>query len=657
MNDEKLEFTGEVFEKFLRTLFPDIGGCFVEFRCLHQEYPPQIGFLSIDDVMKRWQGFGHSAKERNVYFGVCPRSQKDGSKASIKLVWVLWVDLDAKDFKGGKREVLDRVKSFPFPPTIVVDSGNGFHVYWRLKESMPINTNEDRIRIESVLKALARGLNGDLACAEIARILRLPGTLNRKNTPPAPVFIVELEPSRQYSLNDFECLLIKPEASVEKKVNPPGWIAEALLGLKQGNRHETFLKVTGRLNHDKWSQDDIIALLAPHAEGVHYSVEQLHKEVADICRRYPNGNSFLVATNNKGETETKSRPFEVMTVAQFLGAGSDQIDWCIEGILPSEGVGILAAPAGYGKSWMTLDLALECCLGGNWLGKFPAKKVKVLYFDEESSPPLLRKRLNKLLIGKGVTKETLDIELVVGQGLCFSDQFSVLQLRELMIKHQPGLVIVDSLIRVHKAEENSAKEMANVFGVIKSIIREFKCAFLFCDHQRKPGPFSGGMDLLLRGSTEKAAFVDTLLSLRKKEKLLVVEHSKSRFAEAVSSFLVVIEDPTETSTKVSYSGEADVQVQEERMKMVMDFLSATLKGKDWVSRAEIVAKSKDLTLSEKTVDETLKHCADRGLIQREDRKGEGRGGKKAFYKWCNVISSPSPTPEVETEIDTDSIFD
>ena len=60
-------------------------------------------------------------------------------------------------------------------PTIVVDSGNGYHVYFELKELLEakyIKRLEDKI---------VDKLNGDPQTKDLARILRLPGTINPRN--------------------------------------------------------------------------------------------------------------------------------------------------------------------------------------------------------------------------------------------------------------------------------------------------------------------------------------------------------------------------------------------------------------------------------------------------------------------------------------------
>jgi|GEM_PF-5809247 len=345
-------------------------------------------------------------------------------------------------------------------------------------------------------------------------------------------------------------------------------------------------------------------------------------------------NSFQFPPIHREKTETNSKLPETVVLADFLSQEDAKISWVVRHILPAGGVGILAGPAGYGKSWMLLDLAVECARGGRWLGRFSTTSGRILYLDEESTPTLLRHRLRKLLNAKSLQGTKLDVYFGVGQGICLNDQASAEGLRQVLQALQPALVIVDSLIRVHRAEENSASEMSRVFAVVKALTRDFGCTFLFSDHQRKPGSYGTSQDLLLRGSSDKVAFVDTLLSLRRKDGALIVEHSKSRFAEPVSSFVVRIEDTAPGATSVACMGDAEALKKAARQEEASAFLEEAVPPDQWTARKDLVSQAKEIGISAKVLDETLKALEEDGRIVREDRKPEkGPGRKTAFYRW------------------------
>ncbi len=630
--------------KFIEALFPDLGDGYIETRKIGAGQKTVCNFhKTFDDLLQLIQPSPQQQNGYNIYFGVCPRADRVGTKQAVKNVLCLWADLDAKDFDGGKRQILKSLDSFPVPPMAVVDSGNGYHAYWRLKEPEAINGPKDVVRVEVYLKGIARTLGGDRSAAELARVLRLPGTLNLKDPQkPKPVTIVRLDGNRECNLTDFDDWIDLPHEGTtanNNAVSPdnrPGWIAQALGNLHEGNRNHTFAKVIGRLNRDGWSPDDIFGLLIPHARESGFPEDELRQEVEGISRRYPSTTPFPVSPIYMEKSETETAAFKTIRLEELMAMPHKDITWIIDNILPESGVGILAGPAGYGKSWMLLDLAVECVLGGKWLGQFPTATGVVLYVDEESTEALLQHRLRKLLCAKGKNHQGMDLHFAIGQGLHIDNPQSINRLREKIEEVIPRLVIIDSLVRVHRRDENSAMDMANMFGVIKELVREYNCSFMFADHHRKQGLMHTGPDQMLRGSTEKAAFVDTLLSLRRKDDLIVVDHAKSRFAEPVSSFAVRLADPKPDATTVTYAGEADEIKRKEREDQAGEYIKGKLGDGEWHSRKELIEQAKTANVPTKAIDDVLGKLTDENQVEREDRKPpEGRGGKQAFFKWVD----------------------
>jgi hypothetical protein len=89
-----------------------------------------------------------------------------------------------------------------------VDSGGGYQPYHLLAEPV-IVTDENRQHVADVQAAWVRLVGGDPSAKDLARVLRVPGTYNRKSIygPDFPlVSIVEADFERLYTLADFERL-------------------------------------------------------------------------------------------------------------------------------------------------------------------------------------------------------------------------------------------------------------------------------------------------------------------------------------------------------------------------------------------------------------------------------------------------------------------
>lgn len=196
-------------------------------------------------------------EKANLFFGVCPRFGNQHDLAwQIRTVRVLWADIDHCTVE----QAIERCERAELPrPSIVVSSGNGVHLYWLLTEPylvddvgepLPVFTefkdqgegkkkkplkfitdpatnkqtyeflNDDKspnplwptlspkgLHAQKVVAGIGVALGGDHT-HDLARLLRLPATMNRKNerngATPVPCELIDCEPGRRYQFSDFE---------------------------------------------------------------------------------------------------------------------------------------------------------------------------------------------------------------------------------------------------------------------------------------------------------------------------------------------------------------------------------------------------------------------------------------------------------------------
>lgn len=123
------------------------------------------------------QGYG-------IHYGLTAKTQRPprwrrSREADAGWLSVLWADIDLDDSPYPSRwTAFQAIQEFSPCPTAVIDSGGGYQVLWRIE---PVQiTDENRESLRAILRGLALALHGDLACAELSRLFRLPGTLNTK---------------------------------------------------------------------------------------------------------------------------------------------------------------------------------------------------------------------------------------------------------------------------------------------------------------------------------------------------------------------------------------------------------------------------------------------------------------------------------------------
>lgn len=194
-----------------------------------------------------------ASEHGNPFVGVCPRQS---GKGEFELAWqiqtvrCLWADVDGCTVD----EALQRVKEAGLPePTMIVSSGNGAHLYWLLIEPVltgapsigvlkewteikgkrkpikytivddekvwldniatgkPIHANHPKLtdiaqQVQDVLAGIAAAIGGDHTI-DLSRLLRPPGTMNRKNgrngAEPKPCVLVKADSSLRYTFESF----------------------------------------------------------------------------------------------------------------------------------------------------------------------------------------------------------------------------------------------------------------------------------------------------------------------------------------------------------------------------------------------------------------------------------------------------------------------
>jgi len=229
-------------DEFLHELFGAglVSGCQVSLFTV-----PEKRARRFTDIPTALQVAQTLATTQNVYFnvGMIAGSPKGRGKAEdVGALVALWADVDFQspahanhNLPADAADFERLIPELPLPPSVVVDSGNGRHLYWLFRDPWVFADTGDRSRgtvfakgwHEMVCRAASR-LGWSLEnLGDITRVLRLPGTVNRKDPEHTkPVTIVTADWQRRYSLDDFEPFLPiaetspddappSPEASVE----------------------------------------------------------------------------------------------------------------------------------------------------------------------------------------------------------------------------------------------------------------------------------------------------------------------------------------------------------------------------------------------------------------------------------------------------------
>lgn len=347
-------------------------------------------------------------------------------------------------------EVRAELRRLGWSDPLVVDSGNGAHLLYRLDLA---NSDESRDAIRDFLKALAARFDGGRGaigreCHDARRIAKLPGTWARKGPdapdrphrlarllyapecprvvllqqilaateqlcgrttplpPPAPAGGPDGKPSSIWKLRatgDADPERAYARAALEREVGRmamtrPGELNNQLFrsGAALGN-----LVGAGMLAEAEVFEALLSAARAAGCDSPAKDEATLRRGI-DEGQKTPRQRTAAAASSATSTPAAgpgrQPPPPRIWSLTDLLATEFPPPAWAVPGLL-SEGLTILAGKPKLGKSWIALNLALTIAAGGKALGAVKVTPGDVLYLSLEDRVRRVKDRALKVLSG------------------------------------------------------------------------------------------------------------------------------------------------------------------------------------------------------------------------------------------------------------------
>lgn len=313
-------------------------------------------------------------------------------------------------------------------------------------------------------------------------------------------------PEREWKLQEEIADLPEPWYDViphaSTNGNGPLNIADKIAGLSEGNRHQTFLGLAGKLMSAKLDASEVIAALMPLAVEQKFE-QELIALVTDVFQRY----QVIPKT-----------PFHIELVNDFLARPEPVLEWMIEGMWTAHAKGLLVGQPNLGKTWVALEMLISVVSGLPCFDHFIPREVgPALLIEQEGSLTNLNRRFHMLAKGRNLTSASLaNLHHMSFQFPKVPDNEK--EIITLLKQYGIKFVVFDSLVRFHNKDENSSTDMRLVLESFSRINMETGASVLLIHHLAKQsGESKRGIWDRVRGTSDFVAWRDCMLGLEGNE--------------------------------------------------------------------------------------------------------------------------------------------
>ncbi len=215
-----------------------------------------------------------------------------------------------------------------------------------------------------------------------------------------------------------------------------------------------------------------------------------------------------------------SLELKVSTVKEIKS--TPPLSYMIDKWLVASWLYVLSGLPGVCKTLLVMLLCKALTSGNSFLDTYEVNQTgPVLIVDQENPSSLLKDRIEKM----GIDEDLL-IYYVLHQGIRLDSGLfdSLLRVIE---KYKPIFVVLDSLIRFHSGDENSARDMSLVMSKLRQIA-DMGPAVMTIHHAVKNSGRGRNKASLSRGSGDIAGAIDVEYGMTKKDKTIEIQSFKTR---------------------------------------------------------------------------------------------------------------------------------
>lgn len=223
------------------------------------------------------------------------------------------------------------------------------------------------------------------------------------------------------------------------------------------------------------------------------------------------------------EPEQSNTPSLIsLDMGEFLSIAIPERGYLLSPVLPVQGIGIMYAPRGIGKTFAALSVAVAVASGGavfNWRAPMPKR---TLYVDGEMPATSMQSRLSALVSGMSVPPHTLKNMALITPDLqpCPMPDLSTAHGQSLLEPFLKGvdMVVLDNIATLCRTGKENESQSWQTMQAWLLELRRRGMAVLLIHHAGKSGD--------QRGTSAREDIMDTVISLRRPREYSMAEGAR-----------------------------------------------------------------------------------------------------------------------------------
>ena len=361
---------------------------FVHVALFSNGQPKSRRFVEWPKYRNKFADFSKASIEGDLYYCPAVLSEARLAKEAVAGTAVTWADVDRR--------------GLPEPLCgLLVASGSPGHVhaYWPSTNVLDVDTAE-RWNYWHVLECQA-----DMGGWDATQLLRIPGTLNHKSSPPSEVKLLRVSDDKYEPPEELHRLIVphykrpdilpKYETLVEEhELELP--IRELLLGDRPADRSDAMFRLACLLFEHGYNFDSAYSVLlqADDKWGKFKERADRDRRIEQLIERAYSRVLSLMGPVEAPKTRETGLPtggdFLKLTGFTSLAKNMPPITWLVDHVIKPGGQVMVASQPGVGKSQLAIDLCMRLVLGADdWVGYKIDKAIpqKIMYLSLEMGEP------------------------------------------------------------------------------------------------------------------------------------------------------------------------------------------------------------------------------------------------------------------------------